>query len=252
MITGYLSGDIDLEQKAGVHRLFLLADKPAKFCFPHAIEIFGNRQLDLNLAVIVVMFIKLVLTPFSIVLPVPAGVFTPLFQIGALFGRVFCEAWSVFPLFSWLDPMECAMVGSSAMTSGSLHTVSIAVVMLELTREAIDVLPLAIGVIVSYGVSKNLCSDLFSELIKVRKLPYILGLRERYPWETKAIYDNMLSEEVSDMREDLPFVTPLTTRREIWDMLNSTSRKRRSTSVALLSDRDHRRLWGTISQSTLW
>ncbi len=109
----------------------------------------------------------------------------PIFEIGAFLGRSYGEFLRGLPLLRWLDPRATAIVGAASLASGTLHVTSIAVVMLELTREAVNVLPITVSVVVSYFVSKSLCSDLFSELIKFRKLPYILGLRERYPKETR-------------------------------------------------------------------
>lgn len=197
------------------------------------------------------MIIKFVLTGLSLVMPVPAGTFMPIFELGALLGRGFGEFCNGIIWIDWVDPRSTAIIGAAALTTGVLHTTSVAVVMLELTREAIDVLPLAIGVIVSYGVSKWLCSDLFSELIKIRRLPFILGLRERYPSENKMFYETVATVVAGTfMSTDFPYVTPMTTKGELFDMLTRGGKP--WINCAFLSDADNRRLWGTISQKSLW
>lgn len=252
LITCKMGGVISLSQRAGVDELFINPTTSPQFWLPGAFNIFESDRINSGIALIVVMFVRFILTGISLVMPIPAGVFMPIFQIGALFGRAYGEIWGAVPFFNWLDPKGTAIVGAAAMTAGSLHIVSIAVVMLELTREAIDVLPLAVGVIISYGVSKRLCSDLFSELIRIRKLPFILGLRERYPWETKQFYEDVSNEKAGSlMSKDFNFITPLSTRSEIWDML-STKGGKPWVSCAFLSDLESRRLWGTVSQQTLW
>ena len=195
--------------------------------------------------------VKFVLTGLSLIMPVPAGTFMPIFETGALLGRVFGEFCSFFAFMHWVDPKVTAIVGAAALTSGALHTTSVAVVMLELTREAIDVLPLVVGVLVSYGVSKQLCSDLFSEFIKIRRLPFILGLRERYPSENHQFYEDVSTVVAgSFMSTDFPYVTPFSTRGEVFQML--TVRRKPWITCAFLSDDRDRWLWGTITQENLW
>lgn len=211
----------------------------------------SSSRWNVAVGLTIVLIVKFILTGLSLVLPVPAGTFMPIFEVGALLGRAFGEWCSGIPYVTWVDPRATAIIGAAGLATGTLHTTSIAVVMLELTREAIDVLPLAIGVIVSYGVSKCITADLFSELIRIRKLPFILGIRDRYPAETRQFYEDVSSEVAgSFMNKNFPFVTPYTTRGEIYEML--TRRDTPWITCAFLSDKDNRRLWGTVSRTTLW
>lgn len=252
LISTEVGGVLGLPQRRAVDQLFMSKDTNASVWLPGAFSLFPSERLNSATALIVVMVTKFFLTGTSIVMPVPCGVFMPIFLIGALFGRAFGEALQLISIFKWIDPQCAAIVGAAAISAGALHTVSVAVVMLELTREAIDVLPLAIGVIVSYGVSKNLCSDLFSELIRIRKLPYILGLRERYPWENRWFYEEVTSIEAkSIMKKDFLFVTPYSTRLDIWEMISSKN-GHPWTKCALLSDPHEKRLWGLVSKDVLW
>lgn len=246
-----LGGVLKKPQKEAVETLFSVGVAPSTQWLPRWWNFFPSEDVNSALALLVVLVLKFVLTGISLGLPIPAGTFMPIFEIGALFGRACGQWWHAVPFFSWLDPRATAIVGAAAVTTGTLHTTAVAVVMMELTREAIDILPLTLGVIVAYGVSKQLCSDLFSELIRVRGLPYLLGLRERYPGETKKFHEEAASEVAgSFMRRHFHFVTPLTTRAEIYEML--TKRGRPWILCAVLSDATSRRLWGTITQSCLW
>lgn len=251
IVTEGLGGVLSSPERQGVSWLFQTESPNSKQWLPVAPDLFSSEALNSGAALFIVMSIKFVLTGMSLVMPVPAGTFMPIFEIGALFGRGFGECWRTIPFFGWVDARTTAVVGAAALTSGVLHTVSVAVVMLELTREAVDVLPLAVGVIVSYGVSKRLCSDLFSEFVRIRRLPYILGLRERYPWETGQFFDDVASEVAgSFMNKNFPFVTPHSTRGDIYDMLTKGGKP--WANCAFLSDRETRRLWGTVTQATLW
>lgn len=251
LIGESLGGVLGAPQKPMVDALFTDKSAPSERWLPVWRDFFPIEDINSALALLIIMIVKFILTGLSLVMPVPAGTFMPIFEIGALFGRLYGQWWRAMPIFNWVDPRAMAIVGAASVTTGALHTTSIAVVMMELTREAVDILPLTLGVITAYGVSKRLCSDLFSELIRIRKLPYLLGLRERYPWETKQFHEDAAYEVAgSFMRKDFPFVTPHTTRAEIYDML--TKEGKPWITCAVLSDKESRRLWGTISQASLW
>lgn len=251
LITTAMGGVLGIDQRSAVISLLSTDGEKSDAWLPSFDNVFPSSAINNCAALLLVAIVKFILTGMSLVMPVPAGTFMPIFETGALLGRAFGEGWRALPLVSWVDPRATAIIGAAALTSGALHTVSIAVVMLELTREEIDVLPLTVGVIVSYGVSKRLCSDLFSELIKIRQLPYILGLRERYPWETKQFFEETESIVAGLlMNSDFPYVTPQSTRGEIYELL--TARGKPWVSCAFVSDREERRLLGTIAQQTLW
>ncbi|KAI0565542.1 Voltage gated chloride channel [Gracilaria domingensis] len=249
-VSFWVGGVLAVGQKEGVTQLF---NKTAgkDLWVTEIWEPFSSDHLNTCFALIIATTVKFFLTGLSLVMPVPAGTFMPIFEIGALVGRAFGEFASGIWFVNWVDVRTTAIIGAAAVTAGTLHTTAVAVVMLELTREAIDVLPLAVGVIVSYGVSKHMCSDLFSELIKLRRLPFILGLRERYPSENKQFFEDAASVTAkSCMTRDFPYVTPESTKGEVYRMLTQGGKP--WTTCAFLSDRDRRRLWGTVSQKALW
>lgn len=249
-VSVWIGGVLAVGQKEGVTQLF---NKTAgkDLWVTDIWEPFTLDHYNTCFALLVATAVKFVLTGLSLVMPVPAGTFMPIFEIGALFGRAFGEFFCGIWFVNWVDVRATAIIGAAAVTAGTLHTTSVAVVMLELTREAIDVLPLAVGVIVSYAVSKQICSDLFSELIKLRRLPFILGLRERYPSENRQFFEDAASVTAgSVMTKDFPFVTPESTKGEVYKLLTQGGKP--WITCAFLSDREERRLWGTISQKALW
>lgn len=250
LVTFHVGGIIATDQKSGVEALF--NEKSASSAWMKNMwEPFSQPDWNFSVMLFTQMCVKFLLTGFSLVMPVPAGTFMPIFELGALLGRAFGELCKGIEFVDWIDSRATAIIGAAALTSGALHTTSIAVVMLELTREAIDVLPLAVGVLISYMVSKQLCSDLFSELIKLRRLPFILGLRERYPSENKRFYEAVASVVAgSFMSTNFPYVTPLSTKKDVYQLLTRGGKP--WINCAFLSDPERRRLWGTISQKALW
>lgn len=250
LIGYFFGGVLGMSQREAVTGLFSADATSSEQLLPDRWS-FPAKDIRSTLALIILSMTKFVLTGLSLVLPVPSGTFLPIFEVGALLGRSFGQFCCSIPILNWLDPRMMAIVGAAAVATGALHTTTVVVVIMELTKGTVEILPLAVGVIVAYGVSKRLCSDLFSELIRIRRLPCLLGLRERYPWETKQFHEDAASKIAgSFMRKKFHFVTPHTTRAEIYDMLIKEGRPWKL--CALLSDRASKHFWGTIRQDYLW
>jgi len=191
--------------------------------------------------------VKFLLAAVSLVLPIPAGTFGPIFEIGAGFGRLFGEILKVMGM-DWLDSRIFAVTGAAALTTGTLHTVSVAVIMLELTGSSVNILPLLVACVVSYMVSKKFSSDLFSELIRHRRLPLILGLRETCKYDRSAWRDRLADLKVkSFMREELLVLTLDMTRSEVYQLLAEQS----FTRCPLVNNTDERILLGSVSRLAL-
>ncbi|KAF4637449.1 hypothetical protein G7Y89_g655 [Cudoniella acicularis] len=98
--------------------------------------------------------VKLVLTIITFGCKVPSGIIIPALDAGALFGRLVGQ---VIPNIS---PGIFAMVGASAFLSGiSRMTVSLAVIMFELTGEVDYIPPFMIAILVAKWVADALSSE---------------------------------------------------------------------------------------------
>ncbi|KAK3066521.1 hypothetical protein LTR53_017093, partial [Teratosphaeriaceae sp. CCFEE 6253] len=94
---------------------------------------------------------KLLLTIITFGIKVPSGVIIPALDAGALFGRL------VGQLFSGISPGIFAMVGSAAFLAGvSRMTISLCVIMFELTGELEYVVPHMIAILVAKWVADAL------------------------------------------------------------------------------------------------
>jgi chloride channel 2 len=80
---------------------------------------------------IVYSVLKFLLTAISISCPIPCGVFTPVFTCGAIFGRFFGHMIDIF--FGTEHVGVFAVVGAAALTSSVTHTISVAIIVFELT-----------------------------------------------------------------------------------------------------------------------
>lgn len=71
------------------------------------------------------------MTAISVSSPIPCGVFTPVFTMGAAFGRL--VGWGVDVVWGSEHASVYAIVAAAAMTGSVTQTVSVAVIVFELT-----------------------------------------------------------------------------------------------------------------------
>lgn len=97
---------------------------------------------------------KLVLTIITFGIKVPSGVIIPALDAGSLFGRLIGQA------ITSISPGIFAMVGAAAFLAGvSRMTISLAVIMFELTGELSYVVPHMIAILVAKWVADSISSE---------------------------------------------------------------------------------------------
>ncbi|KAG0236911.1 hypothetical protein BGW42_002409 [Actinomortierella wolfii] len=159
--------------------------------------------------------IKGVLTIVTFGLAIPAGIFMPSMVIGALFGRalgIVVQAWQANHQGFWLfaacapdvpcvTPGSYAMVGAAAFMGGVTRmTVSLVIIMFELTGALTYVLPIMIVVMTSKWVGDAFGKEgIFDGIILLCGYPF-LGDKEEYKYNTMA-------SQVMTPVEDLVVIT---------------------------------------------
>ena len=144
--------------------------------------------------------LKLVFTAMSISLPVPAGLFTPVFVTGGAVGRLFGELVHHFSAtVTTLVPWEFALIGATAMVSGVTRTISTAVIVLEMTGHHELALPMGIAVIAAYFTCNAFVVNIFDFLVADRAVPHV----PKFP---TAVHD-VLASAVMLKAEDMPLLT---------------------------------------------
>ncbi|KAM7361716.1 chloride channel protein 2 isoform 3-T3 [Cochliomyia hominivorax] len=124
---------------------------------------------------------------FSIVastIPVPSGIFIPVFKIGAGLGRLIGESMHLwFPQgvryggrLSPIIPGGYAVVGAAAFSGAVTHTVSVAVIVFEMTGQITHVVPVMIAVLISNAIAALLQPSMYDSIILIKKLPYLPDL----------------------------------------------------------------------------
>ncbi|KHN72149.1 Chloride channel protein 2, partial [Toxocara canis] len=141
-------------------------------------EGYGPHSVFLVLSLFASTFF--LLTIFSNTLPVPCGMFMPLFIVGASLGRLIGEfIASKFPdgfeggTDQPVYPGVYSVVGAAALTGAVTHSVSVAVIVFELTGQLIYILPVMIAVIIANAVSTYLQPSTYDSMIQIKLLPYL-------------------------------------------------------------------------------
>merc|ERR1719209_827762 len=117
----------------------------------------------------------------ALTLPVPTGALIPAFKIGAGFGRMLGEAMHVwFPegfrygaQISFIIPGAYATVGAAAFAGAVTHTISIAVIVFEMTGQITHCIPVLVAVIVANAIASCLSPSCYDSIILIKKLPYL-------------------------------------------------------------------------------
>ncbi|MGH0132428.1 UNVERIFIED_CONTAM: hypothetical protein FKN15_049816 [Acipenser sinensis] len=114
-------------------------------------------------------------------MPMPAGYFMPVFLYGAAIGRLFGEVVAYFfPNGIWTDgvlnliiPGGYAVAGAAAFSGAVTHTLSTALLALEMTGQLSHILPVLLSVLVANAIAQRYQPSFYDGTIIVKKLPYI-------------------------------------------------------------------------------
>ncbi|XP_015179559.1 PREDICTED: chloride channel protein 2 isoform X2 [Polistes dominula] len=124
---------------------------------------------------------------FSIIsstVPVPSGIFIPVFKIGAALGRTVGEAMAFwFPtgvryngIITPIIPGGYATVGAAAFSGAVTHTISVSVIIFEMTGQITHIVPIMIAVLISNAIAALLQPSIYDSIILIKKLPYLPDL----------------------------------------------------------------------------
>ena len=164
----------------------------------------------LVLAILSAMVLKGLLTIITFGIKLPAGIFIPTLAVGACFGRIVgllvqYVQWTQPELgfFSWcpasdsacIVPGVYAMVGAAAALSGVTRTtVSLAVIMFELTGTLTYSVPVMLSILVAKTIADALeHKGIYDLVIDFSGLPY-LDSKAEYIWNGVNVTDAMETE----------------------------------------------------------
>nr|CAD2192876.1 unnamed protein product [Meloidogyne enterolobii] len=193
-------------------------------------------------------FLKFILTILASTLPIPAGIFGPSFVLGAAIGRFIGEIMASLypsglrgPNDLQIFPGVYAIVGSAALTGGVTHTVSVAVIVFELTGQLLHILPVMIAVLIANAICSNLQPSIYDSAIKLKQLPYLPDIPQ-----TSSRFHGILVEQF--MTCDIKFLSNETTYAEMQEILFDNPRLK---AFPIVENEETRILIGSCSRSRL-
>lgn len=138
-----------------------------------------HTGIFINLVVFIV--ITFFTTTLAATLPVPSGLFIPVFKMGAAFGRLvgecmatwFPDGISIGGSVNRIIPGGYAVVGAAALSGSVTHTISTSVIVFELTGQMSHILPVILAVLIANGISQALQPSIYDSIIQIKKLPYL-------------------------------------------------------------------------------
>ncbi|KAG1751594.1 chloride channel [Suillus paluster] len=189
-----------------------------------------DRVWPIVRAILVAMIVKGFLTIITFGIKLPAGIFIPTLGVGACAGRIvgIGVQWLQYhhpnsAVFAVCEgDMDCvvpglyAMVGAAAALSGVTRTtVSLAVIMFELTDTLTYAVPVMLSVLVAKTVADALePKGIYDLVIELSQLPY-LDAKHEYLWSNLSI------KEVADRDVDVIRVDRHNTVESLRDQLQS-------------------------------
>lgn len=181
-------------------------------------------------------------------MPVPAGVFVPVFLVGAAFGRLTGEcmaAW--FPegipsgdIINKIVPGGYAVVGAASFSGAVTRTISTSVIVFEVTGQISHVLPAVVAVLISNAVAGKFQPSFYDSIIKLKKLPYLPDIVSAKANAWKVFIEDIMVKEVSSIKFTSNY-------GELRELLTSTNYK----SYPLVDSPDSMILLGSIQRFEL-
>lgn len=193
---GFLGRQMGMSQKTEINHLFEEVPLETLPEWSHG-NVFANLLIFAS--------VKFLVVPLAASLPIPAGVFVPVFVLGAAIGRLFGEVMIfIFPsdspgfqdvngtscmnsAYSGIVPGGYAVVGAAAMAGSVTQTISTSVIVFELTGQLHHIIPVMISVLIANVICQKLSPSIYDSIIQMKNLPYIPDLRKGESYNMTAL-----------------------------------------------------------------
>nr|XP_042904243.1 chloride channel protein 2 isoform X2 [Parasteatoda tepidariorum] len=193
-----------------------------------------TKYTNIYANLVVFIIITFLTSTLAATLPVPSGLFIPVFKMGAAFGRLVGECMaSWFPegitlggSVNRIIPGGYAVVGAAALSGSVTHTISTSVIVFELTGQMSHILPVILAVLIANGISQALQPSIYDSIIQIKKLPYLPPIVSTSS-EAHNVYvsDIMVRDVVSVWRgcsyKDLRSILKLKKRLQFFPLVES-------------------------------
>ena len=110
--------------------------------------------------VLILLALRLIVTPLAVGSGTVGGVFTPTLFLGAMLGQAFGTSIRMMVPGAGLDPAACALVGMSTVLAGTTHApLTSAVLVFEMTLDYSAIVPLLVGSAIASQVASLLNTE---------------------------------------------------------------------------------------------
>merc|ERR1711871_730998 len=196
----------------------------------------GWHHPHIFVTLFMVFAFKFVTCLVSITLPIPCGMYMPMFACGGILGRFIGEFIHIFD--ESVVPGGYALVGAAAMAGGLTRTISSAVIVFEVTGELRHILPVLLAVLIANAVANLFALSIYDSIANLEGLPSLNGLRRVSSFKLRA-------RDVMDT--SVKALPKHATAAELDAWLKSSSNK----EVAVIESLEHPTLVGTIEQQLI-
>ncbi|GAM26351.1 hypothetical protein SAMD00019534_095260, partial [Acytostelium subglobosum LB1] len=175
----------------------------------NALKLLYNRDVNIFNSYILLFFaiIYFILCTITSGTYVASGIFIPMMVIGGAWGRLFGKT---LDLIMNVDASLYALIGSAAMMGGSLRmTISLVVIIVELTEGTQYLLPVILVVMISKWTGDAFNESIYEHLIELKHIPYLPSKPSRH-MKNLTVSDVMAKEVVT-----LPEVVSVKTILEV-------------------------------------
>ncbi|XP_022661576.1 chloride channel protein 2-like isoform X2 [Varroa jacobsoni] len=188
-----------------------------------------NPLDSFHLTLIMFVLMNLWMTALAATIPVPLGLFIPVFKMGAAFGRLIGESIAQYcPQGIRVDtsqdsghnlviPGGYAVAGAAAMAGAATRTISTCVIAFEMTGQMSHILPVMIAVLIANAISQMLQPSVYDLIITLKKLPYLPPILS-----TSSHAHTIYVEDI--MVRDIAYIWQGATYRDLKQLLKDNKR----------------------------
>lgn len=97
-----------------------------------------------------------------------------------------------------------AVVGAASFAGAATHTISVAVMALEMTGQISLIAPIMISLLISNAIAVHLCPSIYDTIISLKKLPYLPDL---LPSKHDVIVKNFMVKNVNCIWNGMTYCT---------------------------------------------
>eukprot|EP00602_Paraphysomonas_sp_CaronLab_P004192 CAMPEP_0185026590 /NCGR_PEP_ID=MMETSP1103-20130426/10944_1 /TAXON_ID=36769 /ORGANISM="Paraphysomonas bandaiensis, Strain Caron Lab Isolate" /LENGTH=734 /DNA_ID=CAMNT_0027560225 /DNA_START=58 /DNA_END=2263 /DNA_ORIENTATION=- len=143
--------------------------------------VFRVQPVELTPRVLFYFPVKFLMTILCVTLPLPVGLFAPVFLLGGVLGRIVGQVMSDYPEWSGDIPArEFALIGAAAFSTGVTRAISTAVIVYELSGQPHLHLPLSVAILAAYFTSNRFSKNVYDILIECSDANYLPMLPKEF------------------------------------------------------------------------